>query len=291
MRKDVTPDFICIGAPKAGTSWLYSNIKRHPQVKMPPYKELGYFDGLVPGLPLITSIFDPTTWIARKAVIRQLQRGRAKKNQELVRWCLRFLLFPRNDRWYLSLFSPDQGQITGDITPTYASMSSNRVARVHTLAPQTQIIYLLRNPVTQMWSYTAMHFRFWRRGRLKDATDKGLEAYLNRKRRSGIANYSENLQTWESYFQDRIFVGFYDQLVQNPAVLFKDVCRFLQLDASDSVVPKTIHLKRNEGQYQEIPDYVARYLACQYYEQIEKLHKRFSNQYTADWLNYAQRYR
>ena len=38
------PDFLGIGAQKAGTSWLHANLRRHPQVFMPRRKELHYFD-------------------------------------------------------------------------------------------------------------------------------------------------------------------------------------------------------------------------------------------------------
>lgn len=37
------PDFFCIGAQKAGTSWLYHELLRHPDVRMPP-KELRWFE-------------------------------------------------------------------------------------------------------------------------------------------------------------------------------------------------------------------------------------------------------
>ena len=37
------PDFIGIGAQKAGTTWLYRNLQAHPQIHM-PHKEVHYFD-------------------------------------------------------------------------------------------------------------------------------------------------------------------------------------------------------------------------------------------------------
>ena len=41
------PDLLCIGAPKAGTTWLYENLARHPEVFVPPdVKEVHYFDFL-----------------------------------------------------------------------------------------------------------------------------------------------------------------------------------------------------------------------------------------------------
>src|ERR1700749_4313420 len=40
------PDFLCIGAQKAGTTWLDSNLRRHPDVWLPPLKELHYFNSV-----------------------------------------------------------------------------------------------------------------------------------------------------------------------------------------------------------------------------------------------------
>ena len=33
------PDFICIGAPKSGTTWLHKNLTLHPEVELPPKKK------------------------------------------------------------------------------------------------------------------------------------------------------------------------------------------------------------------------------------------------------------
>jgi len=38
------PDFICIGAQKAGTTWLYKQLESHTEVEMAHPKEVHYFD-------------------------------------------------------------------------------------------------------------------------------------------------------------------------------------------------------------------------------------------------------
>lgn len=38
------PDFIGIGAQKSGTTWLYHNLRAHPDLFLPDRKELHYFD-------------------------------------------------------------------------------------------------------------------------------------------------------------------------------------------------------------------------------------------------------
>ena len=38
------PNFIGIGAPKAGTTWLFNCLQEHPQVFVAPVKETKFFD-------------------------------------------------------------------------------------------------------------------------------------------------------------------------------------------------------------------------------------------------------
>ncbi len=42
-REKTLPDFLVIGAQKAGTTWLHHNLRLHPQIWMPE-GEVHYFD-------------------------------------------------------------------------------------------------------------------------------------------------------------------------------------------------------------------------------------------------------
>ena len=37
------PDFLCVGFRKTGTTWLYENLYLHPDIYLPPYKNVRYF--------------------------------------------------------------------------------------------------------------------------------------------------------------------------------------------------------------------------------------------------------
>lgn len=43
LHTDRPPNFICIGAQKCGTTWLYDNLRRHPDCSMPAEKEMRFF--------------------------------------------------------------------------------------------------------------------------------------------------------------------------------------------------------------------------------------------------------
>ena len=39
----IKPDFLIIGAPRAGTSWLWEMLKEHPDIDLPEVKEPFFF--------------------------------------------------------------------------------------------------------------------------------------------------------------------------------------------------------------------------------------------------------
>ncbi len=51
-----TVDFLGIGAQRAGTTWLYRCLQRHPQLYLPGTKELHYFDRLTGRGPQFTQV-------------------------------------------------------------------------------------------------------------------------------------------------------------------------------------------------------------------------------------------
>jgi len=40
------PDFFVLGPPRTGTTWLYENLKQHPEIYMSAPKEVFYFHSL-----------------------------------------------------------------------------------------------------------------------------------------------------------------------------------------------------------------------------------------------------
>ena len=229
------PDFLCIGAQKAGTTWLYKNIDYHPAVWMPPVKEIHYFNRRS-SLPLIIQMCRPKNARQRDLVLRGLikrlrrtqkqstlshkhvprARVESKKAQNF-QWYVRFFLLPHNDTWYASLFAPSKGRTTGDITPYYANLAQDRVATINVLLPDAKIIYLLRNPIHRLWSQAGMRFsRYGQRG-LAAVKREQIQKFLEKISRNRLADYVGNLETWQSFYpRHQIHVGFFDQLVQNP---------------------------------------------------------------------------
>jgi hypothetical protein len=139
------PDFIGIGAQKAGTTWLYSALSAHPQIWTTPKKEIHYFDR-------------SPDW--RDPKIEKFKKARGGRSRlETWHWYRKYSRLPRNDRWYASLFRPGRNQIAGEITPDYYVMDKAKVSRVHDTLPDTKLLFFMRNPIERAWSHAFMDLR------------------------------------------------------------------------------------------------------------------------------------
>src|SRR5688572_20231054 len=146
------PDFICIGPPKTGTTWLFEVLKDHPGVWLPPVKEVQYFWGFGKrnNLPsgFLKRVF--RTWFGypNKKWKNQYYRKRIKFyaekpnqiNFKNLYWDFFYLYFPQSPWWYRSLFPNKEGLITGDISPTYSLLTSQEIKRMASFYPDMKIV-------------------------------------------------------------------------------------------------------------------------------------------------------
>jgi hypothetical protein len=110
--KSRSPDFIGIGAQKAGTCWLRSALGQHPGVWMPAVGEVHYFDQ-----PLDGNGVQPTA---------------------------------ATDEWYRSLFAlSPESSVIGEITPRYAICGEAEISHMHSMASNRPWIKSSSHP--QIW--------------------------------------------------------------------------------------------------------------------------------------------
>src|ERR1700754_3667019 len=76
------PGFICVGAQKAGTGWLYEQLRNHPDFWLPPMKELHYFDRVVSGAKIQRSLAPARKEQDRIRIARE--RARDQRDNEFL---------------------------------------------------------------------------------------------------------------------------------------------------------------------------------------------------------------
>ena len=134
------PDFLVIGAQRAGTTWLHRVLRQHPALWLPPVKELHYFDRL----DIKRTILSP----------KERRRVGLKRLLSLDPWLIKYWFRHRDDKWYASLFRGAQarGLIAGEITPAYATLNEKVLRRIQRMNEGIKLVFVMRDPVDRAWS-------------------------------------------------------------------------------------------------------------------------------------------
>lgn len=287
-------DFICIGAIKSGTTWLHYNLQKHPEIWLPPIKELRYFNE--PEYNLSGRLFgrDRKRYEYWRMQVRLFwQDKRSWLNLARVRWYFNYFFMPRSPRWYSSLFSQGKGKVTGDITPLYAPMPNENIEAISKDFPQIKIIYILRNPVERTWSHILLRcisLVDWQPENLTEEIVRKtiFTRDLNDEWLWANGRYTENIRRWEQYFdRGQMFIGFYDDLKKEPKRFLKSICQFLGVENSEYAQLELVETKFNEKPIPlNIPPDLEKIFSQYYLEELVKLDKQFGG-VTTKWLNRA----
>jgi hypothetical protein len=268
------PTFVCIGVPKAGTSWLHANLSLHPEVTMPPKKEINYLgkeyyyhdrDGII-GL-LTSSHFVQVQ--RRKYLKRRIMHYSksllhlGKLRSDLI-WDFNFLLMPQTEQWYFSLFKAHS--VSGDISPVYYRIPEEGVYKISKNLPDLKVIILLRDPIGRVWSHTRM--RIVNRYKItleKASKEMFYESFATEL--EACPSYVDMISRWKKHFKEKnVFVVFYDKLVESPLDHFKEICNFLEIGSHQlpDRLLNTVIQKRHPGAVYELPKEFAIHLAVTY---------------------------
>ena len=288
-KKPTYPDFLIIGAQKAGTTWLHRNLMTHPQVWMPKEKELHYFDEKLhsTGSSLKTRFKgnrpEDNRW--RRQARRQFRSYGIKNfSPKDVAWDLRYFFREPGDEWYASLFKQGGRKISGETTPDYSRLDLETIAHVREIMPETKIILMLRNPMERAWSQALMDLT-WGAG-LTDIPDKRFNRHFRNKRSRAFGDYLQMLDNWRQFYpEEQIFVGFLEDANFYPNRLMRRVYNFLGADTS--IKYRVIKQKIHTRQVEQMRRNSAIRLARLYREEIQRLDEQFGG-YASFWHYCAQ---
>ena len=202
------PDFLVIGAPKAGTTALHAALAGHPQLYMSPVKEPKFF--LTDGPPP--------------------RRGGGPGDVQTYREHI----WRRDD--YEALFSAaPAGTRCGESTPLYLhDLAAQR--RIRELIPQARLIVTVRDPVerahsnwTHLWSagLEPIHDVVRACAAEPQRVAAGWSSFWQY---VGLGKYGEQLQHLYTLFpRDQVLVLRYREIVDTPAAALDVICAFLDV--------------------------------------------------------------
>lgn len=251
------PSFLCIGAQKAGTTWLFDKLGRHPQMWMPPVKELHYFDHL-----FVERNRQWTLWHIRTGVRRAI-RWHVSNAEEFDLQHMRYLarlatVDVFTERWYRFAFEhrAAYGRVTGDITPEYSTIPEAGIAYVRRLLGAVKIIYIIRDPVDRALSQIRMA------AMRRSITEADESEWLKIANEPDIENrgaYSVYIPRWRTAFagEDLLFIPF-QRIAADPLAVLREVERFIGVGEHEyEGLRRRVHATAPIG----VPDAVKTHLA------------------------------
>jgi hypothetical protein len=216
MPSPSIPDFLFIGAPRAGSTWLYRHLRRHPGIWMPPIKNLLYRH--------------QGAWPNKLRTLRQIKDGLIPvKPSELGFYAKFFLGSPNSACWYKSLFQGGRNAtLRGDISDDLFVLTQSQIADYKAINPHLRVFAILRDPIDRIFSHIKHNFV---NNRGRDFTTVAPSEYhdlLTSDWALDRSHYHRSLSNWLSVFgPDQVRLYDHAQLHDNPLALLEDICAFI----------------------------------------------------------------
>ena len=270
------PHFLCIGAQKAATSWLWVMLRQHPEIWMPPLKEIHFFDHVhvpdnrawTPG-HIRKGVTDALKWHVEHEAIR-LDHFKYLVDLALVE--------PFTESWYRACYDRPgaKGKKLGDITPEYCTLPEEGVSHVkRLLGHDLKLIYVIRNPVDRAISQLKMNLT--RKGQESENESFWLESAQDPVLQQR-GDYKTYIPRWEKHFPSSNILFLPYKMVQNdPAKLLAAVENHLGVSHFESFAgaSEPVHKTRDA----KVPSGVVGFLKDILAPQDQYLTKRFGKEF------------
>jgi len=222
--------FACIGAQKAGTTWLAKILAQHADVFITPVKEIHYFDH-VAGLTGQLSEHKRRSRYRKYHQRMWTQWNRWSEYRSQADWYRAYMKPELNDAWYASLFAERADKtVAGELTPEYALIGREGFRHMKRLAPDAHIIYIMRNPVDRAWSQLLHQCRV-RKLNERDMSTEDFLAIVAEERFSAIADYSRALaDIAEEFAPSNVLLEFYEDMHEDRPAALGRICDFLGVE-------------------------------------------------------------
>ena len=188
-------DFIGIGAPKCGTTWLSAQLEAHPQIGFAPDKEVYYF---------------------ADTIMRRIA------GQELR-------CFDRGDAWYGEQFPAAVGAIScrGEFCPAYL-YSEEAADRIAAYRPDIKLLLCLRPPVEMIYSW------YWyNRNAVVGSLPNAFEEMMENPFLRDLGCFARHLKPYLDRFPaENILVVQFDAIRRAPDEVRQGVYKFLDVAAN-----------------------------------------------------------
>lgn len=243
----------CVGATKAGTSWLYRYLHDHADCAMPAVKEAHYWD-------TFGADDREKQLVSFRVRLREMRQEKVDAADARRDWQVENLDRRINemkalvavlegdragDAAYVAWLSRGQGGLTADMTPNYATLSDEVLVRMRDASPTAKFLFLIRDPLDRLWSHIRMQARRQRQPHevYEKKSNNILHRMLNRGHETHIlarGDYPAIIRKLRRVIPDaRLMIQFTEDLFTTAGLT--RLCEFLGIKAMPATLQDPVH--------------------------------------------------
>ncbi|HEY2357949.1 MAG TPA: sulfotransferase [Phenylobacterium sp.] len=267
------PDFLCVGAQQAGTTWLHQMLRQNPGVWLGPFQEYQFFNAL-----FVKGDAEWVGWHVRTKVHNAIRYSVAAAPNNIDLDYLRYLMDIVDEHsmfteaWYSHIFSRGGQAVKGDISPAYCSIPAEGVDYVLRTQGPIPVIFLVRDPAGRALSQLRMNISRTRSG--PPTTRAQWEQVAANPEIAARGDYRRYIADWLARYPEQklLFVPFRD-VDADPLGVLRRVEQHIGVGA------QAIYAKAGERVYEgadlELPGYVTEMVQQQFRPQYDYLERTF----------------
>ena len=237
---------MCVGATKAGTTWVHDQLSAHPDCYLRTIKEYHYF-----------STFEPAHWdkkiaeteteiaaLESTAVLTAYETRRLDDLRSFLPVILPRTVDPAAFGAYLRA-APAGTKLVGDFTPVYSIMQGKFLQPIKAMGGALKVIYLMRDPLSRLWSHIRMSAARTSPNTFDAACAAMLQNVIAGQEDGGIrgivrrGDYAVNLPKLQRIFGESLMVMFTEDLFTKSG--FNRLLAFLGAAPASADFEKRVH--------------------------------------------------
>lgn len=229
LKVKMYPNCYMVGAAKAGSTSVYEYFSAHPDIYVPPRKELHYFS-------------------APELLARTKGPG---DDQAVAEIC-------SNEDEYLDYYTSVSQSVVADVSPSYL-YHFQAASKIKLCSPDSKVIIFLRNPVSKARS---QYLHLLRGGREKESFEKGILAEPQRIKEHWndmwhyieSSRYSRMVSEYlEVFGRAKVKIVLFEDFRESPESTFRDICDFLGIEFyANNQVNSNHNLGRGKNRFGQI---------------------------------------
>ena len=152
--------FLSVGAMKAGTTWLYAALDRHPELLFCPEKELHYFYHRYVDSSQLSEASRLRNTRERYLLRFDPDKANIDRIRANLHWLSAYLSNPVDDHWYAGLFHRRRHhRYACDFSNLSAHLPGDVWPRIAASCDTLRVLYTMREPLARLWSHVKFHLQ------------------------------------------------------------------------------------------------------------------------------------